>query len=227
MRRVAIAILLCALSAQAQHSVIKTKEPQPNLGQLKTRLTTYYSCKEATCYVPQIESQSDKAIAILKREVAKAKPGDKLALVLDIDETSLSNWTEESQDDYGYIAKDWNDWIHQHSAPAIDGTLRLYHEAKNSKVAVFFITGRPESQREDTETNLKAAGYGAWDGLAFRADDHPKTQTVTDYKSGERGKVVAQGYRIILNVGDQLSDLNGNPQAEHSVKLPNPFYFIP
>jgi predicted secreted acid phosphatase len=47
------------------------------------------------------------------------------------------------------------------------------------------------------------------------------------YKSGERAKIVAAGYRIILNVGDQMSDLNGNPQAELSVKLPNPFYYLP
>ena len=39
--------------------------------------------------------------------------------------------------------------------------------------------------------------------------------------------IVAQGYRIILSVGDQWSDLNGDPKAEVSVKVPNPFYFLP
>lgn len=226
-RKIAFAILLCALSAQAQHGVVTIKEPKPNLGQLKTQLTTYHDCKESNCYVPQIERQSDKAIEILKHRVAKAKPDEKLALVLDIDETSLSNWTVEKQDDYGYIANDWNSYIHQHNAPAIDGTLRLYREAKNSKVAVFFITGRTESQRDDTEANLKSAGYADWNGIALRTNDHPASQTVTEYKSGERGKIAAQGYHIILNVGDQFSDLNGTPQAEKSIKLPNPFYYIP
>lgn len=226
-RKIALAILLCALSVQAQHGIVTIKEPKPNLGQLKTQLSTYHDCKESSCYTPQIERQSDKAIAFLKRRAAKAKPDEKLALVLDIDETSLSNWTEEKQDDYGYIANDWNNWIKQRSAPAIDGTLRLYREAKSSKVAVFFITGRPENQREDTEANLKSAGYDAWDGLSLRAANHPASQTTTDYKSSERAKIVAQGYRIVLNVGDQLSDLNGAPQAEKSIKLPNPFYFIP
>jgi len=28
-------------------------------------------------------------------------------------------------------------------------------------------------------------------------------------------------------VGDQESDLAGDPQAEMSLKLPNPFYYIP
>ena len=47
------------------------------------------------------------------------------------------------------------------------------------------------------------------------------------YKSSERAKIVAAGYKLVMSVGDQWSDLLGEPQAEVSVKLPNPFYFIP
>ena len=48
------------------------------------------------------------------------------------------------------------------------------------------------------------------------------------YKTKERIKVEAEpeGYTIIANVGDQMSDIDG----EHSgcrFKVPNPFYFIP
>jgi acid phosphatase len=227
MRKLIFTFLLVTLAAPAQQNVIKIKEPQPNLDLLKDRLTKYHECKESTCYYPQIDTQSDKAIQILKRRVLKAKPGEKLALVLDIDETSLSNWGEEKQDDYGYIASVWDAWVKSRACTAIPGTLRLYQEAEKDKVAVFFITGRSENEREDTADNLKAVGYTQWDGLALRPADHPKTQTVVDYKSGERKNIVAKGYAIILNVGDQMSDLNGDPQAEKSVKLPNPFYFIP
>ncbi len=96
-RKIALAIFLCALSAQAQSGIVTIKEPTPNLGQLKTQLSTYHDCKESNCYVPQLDQQSDRAIAFLKSRVAKAKPDEKLALVLDIDETSLSNWTEEKR----------------------------------------------------------------------------------------------------------------------------------
>jgi predicted secreted acid phosphatase len=94
-------------------------------------------------------------------------------------------------------------------------------------VDVFFITERPEGQRADTEANLKAAGYDHWEKLFLRPKDRPDGQTLSEYKSGERAKIVAMQYRIVLNIGDQLSDLVGGPQAEHSVKLPNPFYLIP
>jgi acid phosphatase len=203
------------------------QEPIPNLGKLKTRLLAYHDCTRAVgCYIPDLNRQSDLAIAYLDHRIARAKPGEKLALVLDIDETSLSNWDQEKQDDFGYISKDWNEWVEQRKAPAIEGTLRLYNDALKHGVAVFFITGRGNAQEAATAENLKMAGYHDWAGLALRGA-HPSTQTTTEYKSGERKKIVDSGYRIILNVGDQISDLNGPAQAELSVKLPNPFYFLP
>ena len=226
-RKIAFALLLCAFTAHAQQPVVTVPEPKPNLGQLKIQLIHYHDCAESTCYVPQLEQQADKAIRILQQRVARAKPGEKLALVFDIDETALSNWTEERQDDFGYIARDWDSWVKQRAATPIHATLRIYREARKSNVAVFFITGRPENEREDTEANLKSAGYASWVHLSMRADHHPPGETTTAYKSGERARIAAQGYAIILNVGDQYSDLNGSPQAENSVKLPNPFYFIP
>jgi predicted secreted acid phosphatase len=194
---------------------------------LKDQLKHYHDCTEMDCYTPQLEHQIDAAIGYLDQSVAAAKPGEKLALVLDIDETSLSNWVVEQHDDFGYVTNDSNWFIALHQCKAIPGTLRLYHEAQKKKVAVFFITGRPESQRADTAANLKTEGFSLWQELYLRPESHPKSETTAEYKSGDRAKIVAKGYRIVLNVGDQLSDLAGEPQADHSVKLPNPFYLIP
>jgi acid phosphatase len=226
-----ITVVLFSVSLTAQSaphaSLLIPQEPTPNLGQLKTRLIAYHDCQQIRgCYTPELNRQSNLAIAYLQRRAAKAKQGEKLALVLDIDETSLSNWDAETQDDFGYIAKDWDDWVDKKKAPAIEGTLRLYNQAVKRGVSVFFITGRPQSQEAATAANLKRVGYHDWAGLALRGP-HPPTQMVAEYKSAERAKIVTAGYRIILNVGDQMSDLNGNPQAELSVKLPNPFYYIP
>jgi predicted secreted acid phosphatase len=222
-----IAFVLLSVPAQSQQAVIKIDEPEPNLGELMNRLTAYHHCGEPDCYVPQLNRQGEKAVEILKRRVLAAKAGEKLALVLDIDETALSNWADEMRLQYGYTTSAWDAWVKERACPAIEATLRLYQEAEKEKVAVFFITGRPESERADTAANLKSVGYTQWDGLAMRADQPPPNQPVEDYKSVERVKIVAQGYTLILNVGDQMSDLDGNPQAEQSVKLPNPFYYIP
>lgn len=225
-----LSVLLCVgLSAQSVPSnrLLIPQEPTPNLGRLKTRLIEYHACKQGRgCYVRDLNRQSDLAITYLQRRTARAKAGQKLALVLDIDETSLDNWDEEKQDDFGYIAADWNSWVEKKQAPAIAGTLRLYNEAIKRKVAVFFITGRSPAQEAATIDNLKAVGYHDWTGLAVRGP-HPSGQSAAVYKSGERKKIVDAGYHIILNVGDQMSDLTGGSQAERSIKLPNPFYFIP
>lgn len=218
---------LCGWSAMGQQSVMTVPGEPANLDAVKKQLAHYQSCMEADCYVPQLEWQSDLAIGFLRQSVATAKAGERLAIVLDIDETSLSNWAVMQHDDFGYIPTDSNWCVSLHCGRAIAGTLRLFREAERNGVAVFFITGRPENQRADTETNLKAVGYDRWEGLYLRPEDHPKTQTVTEYKSGDRSQIVTKGYRIVLNVGDQMSDLLGNPEADHSVKLPNPFYLIP
>lgn len=226
-----LALVFAAIFSQSQSvpasRLLLAHEPTPNLGKWKLQLIAYHDCSGGHgCYTADLDRQSELAIAILRRRVARAASGEKLALVLDIDETALSNWDEEKQDDFAYIENDWNAWVNKREAPAIAGPLRLYKEAVAHKVAVFFITGRDESQKDATAENLKAVGYDHWAGLALRGP-HPKEQSVTEFKSAERKKIVDSGYHIILNVGDQLSDLNGSSQAERSVKLPNPFYYIP
>ena len=84
----------------------------------------------------------------------------------------------------------------------------------------------PADETEATARNLQAAGYHGWEGLQLRNGSENAMPTI-DYKSGERERIAGKGYKIILSVGDQWSDLLGTPQAEVSVKLPNPFYFIP
>jgi len=226
-RWIPLLIFFCCCSANGQQAIVTLQDEPTNLNTVKQELERYHRCSEPNCYGPQLEHQADLAIRFLKESFASAKPGDKLAVVFDIDETALSNWAVELHDDFGYIPADSNSCIVFRCGKAIPSTLRIFREAKKDKVAVFFITGRPEGQRADTAANLQAEGYDSWEELYLRPEDRPKDQTVSQYKSGDRAKIVAKGYRIVLNVGDQMSDLIGEPQAEHSVKLPNPFYFIP
>ena len=226
-RWIGVLLVLCCWGANGQQPIVTVPHEPTNIDSVKQQLKEYHDCQEANCYVPQLGRQADLAIRFLKASASTAKPGEKLAIVLDIDETSLSNWAVEIHDDFGYIPTDSNWCVALRCGKAIASTLRIFKEAKAAKMAVFFITGRPEGQRADTEANLRTEGYDVWDGLYLRPVDHPADQTVSQYKSGDRAAIVAKGYKIVLNVGDQMSDLTGDPQAEHSVKLPNPFYFIP
>jgi predicted secreted acid phosphatase len=225
--RILVILVLSSIPTLAQQSIVTVPGEPANLDDIKQQMKDYHSCTETNCYTPQLEGQINLALRFLKLSVANRRGSEKLALILDVDETALSNWVVEMHDNFGYIPNDSNWCISLRCNAAIPGTLRLFREAENDNVTVFFITGRPEGQRIDTEANLKAVGYDHWENVFLRPENHPKEQTVVEFKSGERRKIVAMGYRIILNVGDQMSDLVGDPQAEYSVKLPNPFYCIP
>jgi predicted secreted acid phosphatase len=225
-------LLIFCCSGDMQQGFVSVKNEPKNINTVKQELKLYHSCSEPTCYAPQMERQASIAIQFMRDSVASAKTGEKLAIVLDIDETSLSNWTVEVKDDFAYVPADSNACIAAQCGTAIPSTLRIFHEAEKNHVAVFFITGRPESQRADTAANLKSQGYDKWEHLFLEPPDALQKQqqnnlSVAVYKSAERREIVSEGYRIILNVGDQFSDLEGDPEADHSVKVPNPFYFIP
>jgi predicted secreted acid phosphatase len=104
--------------------------------------------------------------------------------------------------------------------------LRLYQDAQRLGVSVFFITGRAEEQRAATEQNLRSQGFNHWQQLTLRSAAQAKQATIA-YKSSARAAIQAQGYKIVLSVGDQWSDLKGQPEAEFSVKYPDPFYYLP
>lgn len=209
-------------------TVLLAREPFENFDLMRLRVADYADCVGGGgCYWADVDAQYKRAEAALDRGVASRKPGEKLAVVLDIDETSLSSYCELQAEDYGFIPSLNDRWIVSPAAAvAIPGALRLFHRARAAGVEVFFITGRPENQRPGTMANLVAAGFKGWKGLDLRLPEEAGL-TRAEYKSGRRKHIVAQGYRLILNVGDQWSDLNGEPKSEVSVKIPNPFYFLP
>jgi hypothetical protein len=148
----------------------------------------------------------------------------KLALVLDIDETSLSNYEEISATAFTNTSVALTLAVGRSDSPAIGPTLRLYRFAQRRGVDVFFITGRPDlgPVRDATAANLSSSGYADWAHLYLNPDT---SQGVVPYKAGTRAAIEKQGWRIVANVGDQESDLHGG-HADRAFKLPNPFYFI-
>ena len=182
-------------------------------------------------YEADIAAVAEKARTYLE---PRAHRGGKLAIVVDLDETALSNLPSLRANDYGFIGAGPCDlprgpcglaaWIMMAKAEPIKPVLALAELARQRGVAVFFLTGRPERMRAATEANLRAAGY-AWTGLILRPVDLT-TRSAAEFKAPERKKIEEQGYTIIVNVGDQASDLDGG-FAEKTYKLPNPFYLIP
>jgi hypothetical protein len=202
-----------------------------NLGELKLQLSDY------KCSGQYDREVADTLAAAQAYVDMRASQVNHPAIILDIDETSLSNWPEMIANDYGYIPSGAcdragpcgdNAWELSAQALAIAPTLRFFNEAKAKNVKIFFVTGRRDTPalREATERNLRAVGYDGWEGLFMRPavanDQYPNVQA---FKSARRADI-SKNCTIIANIGDQRSDLEGG-YAERTWKVPNPFYYIP
>ncbi|MFD9371844.1 HAD family acid phosphatase [Streptomyces sp. NPDC060020] len=145
----------------------------------------------------------DAARPAIEQRIAASPAGEKPALVLDIDNTSLET--------------DFH-WFWTFPTPAIAKVRDLTQYANAHGVAVFFVTARPGIIHSLTERNLKAVGYPV-SGLYVR--DLPDLfDEVSAYKTGKRAEIETRGYTIIANIGNSPTDLVGG-HAERTVKLPD------
>ncbi|MDR3476636.1 MAG: HAD family acid phosphatase [Gammaproteobacteria bacterium] len=193
-----------------------------NLDAVKKDLIRYHDDGQ---YERDQAAVAGQALGYLKERITKATPNEKLAIVLDIDETSLSNYRDMADMRFGGNNDQINGAEAKGTDAAIKPTLELYRYAKAHHVAVFFITGRPERFRALTEDNLLREGYKNWDGLILKPDDY-RLKSIVPYKASSRRALSKNNYIIVVNMGDQLSDLAGG-YSEKSFKLPNPYYFLP
>ncbi|GGL39530.1 acid phosphatase [Phycicoccus endophyticus] len=175
------------------------------------------------------------------------------AIVLDVDDTTLTTWNYEVASNWDYNPTTNAEYVQGQQFPATPGMVTMVRTAKREGYAVFFLTGRPSSQEEATLGNLTADGVGVdagypepttlpdgEDGLFTKPDvaDYPDYLTAAcagdpggkcttiHYKAATRAHIEAQGYDIVANFGDQYSDLKGG-HADRGFKMPNPNYFLP
>src|SRR5262249_26983182 len=123
------------------------------------------------------------------------------AIVLDIDETSLSNWPAYKANGWGRIVAGecsletgpcgLRAWQASGQAKALAPTLALVTRARALGVAVFFISARPHALQEATERNLRDQGY-AWDQVIVLPEGASFASAV-DFKAPERRKIAERG----------------------------------
>ncbi|MFF0107507.1 HAD family acid phosphatase [Streptomyces hirsutus] len=143
----------------------------------------------------------DQALPQLTQRIANPRPGEKQAIVLDIDNTALES-------DFGF----------SFPAPANEPVLEVTQYAQERGVAVFFVTARPGIVEVFTEYNLDHAGYESA-GLYVRGF-LDLFRNVAEYKTAQRVHIESKGYTIIANIGNNTTDLSGG-HAERTYKLPD------
>jgi hypothetical protein len=159
------------------------------------------------------------------------------AVLLDVDDTTLNTYSYEIYSNFVYNPTTNAAFVNAGVFPAVPGMPALVSWAQQHGYTIFFLTGRPESQRAGTQANLVNVGYpavpadqlylknldAAW--LSSCGHTTPACTTI-QYKSLTRQHIESLGYDIVANFGDQYSDLTGG-FADKTVKVPNPMYYLP
>ncbi|MFE2214988.1 HAD family acid phosphatase [Streptomyces canus] len=142
-----------------------------------------------------------QALPYLKARIAATGPGEKQAIVFDIDNTTLET-------DFGF----------SYPAPANKPVLDVAKYAQEHGVSLFFVTARPDIIASLTDYNLKHVGYQV-SGLYVR-NFIDLFKDVAAYKTAQRVAIENKGYTIIANIGNSATDLSGG-HAEKTFKLPD------
>ncbi|MFF9771415.1 HAD family acid phosphatase [Streptomyces sp. NPDC014636] len=143
----------------------------------------------------------DQALPYLKNRIAAAGPGEKQAIVFDIDNTTLET-------DFGF----------SYPQPANRPVRDVARYAQDHGVSLFFVTARPGILYWPTEYNLEHDGYEV-SGLHVRGL-FDLFKDVAAYKTAQRVDIENDGYTIIANIGNSATDLSGG-HAEKTYKLPD------
>ena len=127
----------------------------PNMWDTQERINRYIESGQYDTDVAAVVAQARAYME--QRAPAVSKP----AIVLDIDETALTNWPAYRANGWARITGGPCDvergpcgtlaWQQMAAAKAIAPTLELAKRAEALNVAVFFITGRMENLREATD----------------------------------------------------------------------------
>ena len=119
--------------------------------------------------------------------------------------------------------------------PPLPGAVALLRAVADLGIKIFFITGRLEHLREETVSNFERVGIDIPpEALRARGADEILTlcppekdprpgESIRPYKEGRR-KQIEKTHRIVINVGDQVSDLGLH--GDNHFLLGHPFYMI-
>ncbi|KUL46161.1 acid phosphatase [Streptomyces sp. NRRL F-4489] len=194
-----VTVLLAALPLTAQ-AAPRTETPraaaQP-VNAPRTETPRKESLPSESEWLADVAPVAASLQGYLEQRLAGAHSGEKPAVVLDIDNTSLAT--------------------HYDRGKAIEAILKATDYAHAHGAAVLFASYRNADKADATTRELTSAGYTV-DGLCLKPEgDSPGKAKV---KLGCRKKYEAEGYTLVANVGNRSTDFEGG-HYEKGFKLPD------
>ena len=145
-------------------------------------------------------------VATTKLKELLKQPTDKpYSIVLDIDETVLSNIPFQAKmvkDGTAFNPKLWDEWVQKAEATPVAGAKEFLQFADKNKVKIYYISDRTDAQVDATIKNLEAQG------LPVQGRDHLMFK-----KEGDKCQEVIKHTNLVMLFGDNLVDF-----AEFSTK---------
>lgn len=202
--------ILTGLSACTQTTL--TREPQ--LGIAWVESSAEYDALTLQAYQNAIRLLDE----LIADRSATALPGQEdmadlpTAVILDVDETSLSNVEFQVYIDGNFSHEAFDKWQHNNPSRRIEGAPEFVQAARDKGVTVFFITNRPCHERDFapgpcpqeaiTLQDLAEAGIEADTEHLLLVGEKPEWNREKRF----RQELVARDYRVIMLVGDDLGD---------------------
>lgn len=129
------------------------------------------------------------------------------AVIFDIDETVLDNSPFQGQlvlNRSDYDPQLWKEWVSLAKADAVPGAIEFIRYLKQQGVQVFYVTNRSNDEESFTRKNLQALGLNLSEVPDSVLSQNERPAWNSDKSS--RRKYLADSYRILLLVGDDLGD---------------------
>jgi 5'-nucleotidase (lipoprotein e(P4) family) len=133
----------------------------------------------------------------------KKKSKMKRAVVVDVDDTVMDNSRYEASlvlKHRSHSGPLFTDWCMQKEAGAVPGALDFLKYVSAKGARIFYVTNRAPGEKQCTAENLRKLGF---------PDVTDETLMVREDTSSKepRRKRIAEKYRIVLLIGDNLNDL--------------------
>jgi 5'-nucleotidase (lipoprotein e(P4) family) len=134
------------------------------------------------------------------------------AIILDVDETVVSNVAFQEALVPPFENSKHDDWNSAHTAVAVPGAVRFVELAREHGVELFFLTNRPCEARPGVSDPCPQEAVTVEDleeaGIAVDAEHVMLANELPDWDREKltRRNLIANDFRIIMIIGDDLSD---------------------
>ena len=211
--RIFLIILTTSSSYSFSSEKDKSFQEQSILSVLYVQTSTEFAANNLQTYLNATEAleraleDSSWSAALEQKENFRDKPP---AIIIDIDETVLDNSPFQSRTILSGLSypNGWSEWVNESKANAVEGVYDFLHYANDKEVEIYYLTNRLESFRDPTIKNLINLGlpFKNENMLLMRKEQNSRDKT-------ERRKLVADKNRVVLIIGDQLTDFISTKEA--------------